>query len=345
MKNLDINGDIVQADPMDYYSPKRLREIVFEALNKNEYEFTWTQDKKQPYSGIFCDGSKVIDLYIYVWNVTPTYINDSEEQKRIQINARVDNAGFQRDNSATKKTLLLGVYRCPKQPVIVAWDSEHYKNHSQNTCYVDIDELQKGLADGIFTCKHNCTVQVMTEENFPVYVSHMTKGNKLSFSMSGLTPAQKFQAARDKKKDRYIANVDRIKAKLASLTETERKAYIKQRVGQGEFKKILLDKYACKCALCGITTQPLLVASHIKPWSKSSNAEKLNPHNGLLLCAHHDALFDKGLLSFAADGTPVFSSLLTEDEKTQLRLDEIPNLEVPEEMKPFLLWHRTNLLK
>lgn len=54
---------------------------------------------------------------------------------------------------------------------------------------------------------------------------------------------------------------------------------------------------------------------------------------------------DKALLSFAADGTPVFSSLLTEGERTQLRLDEIPSLEVPEEMKPFLLWHRKYLLK
>lgn len=345
MKNLDINGNIIQADPPTRFSSKELREIVYNALNQNEYQFDWTQDKHQPYSGVFCDGAKEIDLYIYLWNITPTCINDSEEQKRIQIGRNVNNVGFQRGITAAQKTLLLGVYNCPKQPIVVAWDSEHYRNHGQNTCYVDIDELQKGLANGIFTCNHNCTVQVMTEENFPVYVSHMAKGNKLSFGMSGLTPAQKFQAARDKKKDRYIANVERIKQRLASLTETERKAYIKQRVGQGEFKKILLDKYACKCALCGITTQPLLVASHIKPWSKSSNSEKLDPNNGLLLCAHHDALFDKGLLSFAADGTPVFSSLLKEDDRAQLRLDEIPNLEVPEEMKPFLLWHRNHLLK
>lgn len=38
-------------------------------------------------------------------------------------------------------------------------------------------------------------------------------------------------------------------------------------------------------------------ASHIKPWRKCSNKERLDPQNGLLLTARINALFDCGLIS------------------------------------------------
>ncbi|WP_237704111.1 HNH endonuclease [Planococcus donghaensis] len=53
-----------------------------------------------------------------------------------------------------------------------------------------------------------------------------------------------------------------------------------------------------KCALCGVYNPRLLIVSHIKPWSTSTNDERLDVHNGLLLCSNHDALFDKKLISF-----------------------------------------------
>jgi putative restriction endonuclease len=46
----------------------------------------------------------------------------------------------------------------------------------------------------------------------------------------------------------------------------------------------------------------VLVASHAKPWQLSTNAERLDPYNGLLLAAHVDKLFDVGLIAFAKDG-------------------------------------------
>jgi putative restriction endonuclease len=41
----------------------------------------------------------------------------------------------------------------------------------------------------------------------------------------------------------------------------------------------------------GLTTRALLRASHIKPWSQSTDSERLDPANGILLAAHIDALF------------------------------------------------------
>jgi putative restriction endonuclease len=50
----------------------------------------------------------------------------------------------------------------------------------------------------------------------------------------------------------------------------------------------------CRKGVIGLSTDMLLVASHIKPWSASSSADKTNPRN---LNALHDKAFDRGLLT------------------------------------------------
>ncbi len=59
-------------------------------------------------------------------------------------------------------------------------------------------------------------------------------------------------------------------------------------------------------------------ASHIKSWKRSSNAEPLEPANGLLLVATLDALFDRGLISFCDDGTMWVSKTLTRKHREVL---------------------------
>lgn len=51
--------------------------------------------------------------------------------------------------------------------------------------------------------------------------------------------------------------------------------------------------------LTGIDIKCLLVASHIRPWSKCSGTkDRLDGANGLLLSANIDKLFDNHLISF-----------------------------------------------
>jgi putative restriction endonuclease len=71
----------------------------------------------------------------------------------------------------------------------------------------------------------------------------------------------------------------------------------KQRVNQDFFRKTVLASYNATCCITGLSTDMLLVASHIKPWSASSSADKTNPRNGLCLNALHDKAFDRGLLT------------------------------------------------
>ena len=57
-----------------------------------------------------------------------------------------------------------------------------------------------------------------------------------------------------------------------------------------------------KCRLTGISDAGFLVASHIKPWTRSSNVERLDGNNGLMLSPHVDWLFDRGWISFTDQG-------------------------------------------
>ena len=67
------------------------------------------------------------------------------------------------------------------------------------------------------------------------------------------------------------------------------------------------------CRVTGICDLRFLVASHIKPWSKCSDAERIDEANGLLLSPHIDHLFNDGWLTFAEDGQVQLSEALPED--------------------------------
>jgi hypothetical protein len=86
----------------------------------------------------------------------------------------------------------------------------------------------------------------------------------------------------------------------------------KTRIGQGPFRTALLARWEGKCPLTGIAEPALLRASHIIPWNRcESDAERVNPENGLLLSALWDAAFDGGLVSFADDGAAIPSRKLS----------------------------------
>ena len=86
-----------------------------------------------------------------------------------------------------------------------------------------------------------------------------------------------------------------------TIPETERAQLIKARRGQGRFRTNV-ESVEKACRLTGLKEKQFLIASHIKPWQVSSNYERLDGNNGLLLSPHIDKLFDKGWISFSDDG-------------------------------------------
>lgn len=101
-------------------------------------------------------------------------------------------------------------------------------------------------------------------------------------------------------------------------TGTERKALVAARRGQGLFRQRVLQYWTGRCAVTGCALSPLLVASHIKPWRDSSDSERLDGFNGLLLTPNLDRLFDRYLISFDADGTLLVSPRLDAAERQRL---------------------------
>ena len=105
-------------------------------------------------------------------------------------------------------------------------------------------------------------------------------------------------------------------------TETETSVLAKARIGQGRFRTDLLHYWQGRCAVTGVDNPALLRASHIKPWSVSTDTERLDPFNGLLLAVHLDALFDRAFITFQDGGEMHISRRLNEREKTVFGLAE-----------------------
>jgi predicted restriction endonuclease len=81
------------------------------------------------------------------------------------------------------------------------------------------------------------------------------------------------------------------------------------RLGQAFFREVVLASYDHRCCICDLPDRRLLVASHIVPWAERSDL-RVNPRNGLCLCALHDRAFDRGLLSVAPNCTVTISPQL-----------------------------------
>lgn len=85
-------------------------------------------------------------------------------------------------------------------------------------------------------------------------------------------------------------------------TVTERSGLVTSRVGQGAYRKRIIHRWEYKCAVTNFNKLDILIASHIVPWSKASDHERLDVNNGLLLSPTYDALFDKHLITFDNNG-------------------------------------------
>lgn len=131
-------------------------------------------------------------------------------------------------------------------------------------------------------------------------------------------------------------------ADLPRATEAERLAV--QRIGQDIFRARLMADWQGRCPLTGITEPALLRASHIVPWAAcESDADRLDPTNGLLLSALWDAAFDAGLATFDDAGAPVLSPRLGPEARAALVAQA--RLPLADGHRRRLAWHRCHVFK
>ena len=129
-------------------------------------------------------------------------------------------------------------------------------------------------------------------------------------------------------------------ARTGHIPETQRIQLSKARVGQGLFRKQVMLRGPI-CRVTGVRDPRLLIASHIKPWKDSSNEERLNGYNGIMLSPHIDALFDSHLISFELGGEMLVHPTLPDEilDRWSLPRDTCVERFLPEQAK-FLDHHR-----
>ena len=126
--------------------------------------------------------------------------------------------------------------------------------------------------------------------------------------------------------------------------KTTQDMFVAARLGQGQFREHVLQRWDSRCCVTGSMTQEAIIASHIKPWKDSNNRERLDPHNGLPLIATVDKLFDRGLVTFSSDGNLLVSKELAANEETLLGLDGRKLLQQPgRRTAQYLAYHRTSI--
>ena len=122
----------------------------------------------------------------------------------------------------------------------------------------------------------------------------------------------------------------------------------KYRKNQSFFRQSVLSAYNGACCITGINDSRLLVASHIRPWSKCKNGEdRTKTENGLCLSALYDRAFDKGLFTVdmqykIALSPSLKDHLTTETYNQHFALLDNRQIELPSRGRPaveFLEYH------
>ena len=120
---------------------------------------------------------------------------------------------------------------------------------------------------------------------------------------------------------------------------------VRQRIGQQKFREAMLSYWGGTCAVTGLALPDVLRASHAKPWAEcESDAERLDVFNGFLLTANLDALFDRFLISFNAQGRLLLSPVLATADLHLLGISPELRLRwLAPEHQPYLQFHRARM--
>ncbi len=195
--------------------------------------------------------------------------------------------------------------------------------------------------------------------DFDYFETHDIKGRirigiKFFFKIAGLDLGIRFD-------DRVIFNSqtdiqkptadDKTKIKnYLKPNVTERSGLVNTRVGQGAYRKSILHRWEYKCAVTKFNDLRILIASHIVPWRDSTDKERLDVENGILLSPTYDGLFDQHLITFSKNGNFELSNSIETTAYQKIGVTGTEKIEnISECMMGYLIKHheqfQSNLLQ
>lgn len=195
------------------------------------------------------------------------------------------------------------------------------------------------ISDSLFHITSQKEFISITKEltKIKIFVERNTRGNGMY--SSALNNYKAFLA--DNSGENIQEDIDNIIFD-PDIKETEKATYINARVGQGKFRKHLID-YWNHCAVTGFSDIRFLVASHIKPWRDSDNNERLDSFNGLLLLPNIDKVFDLGFISFEEQGEIMLSSEL--HFTNILNISESMKVNLSDRHQEYMDFHRKHVFE
>lgn len=97
----------------------------------------------------------------------------------------------------------------------------------------------------------------------------------------------------------------------SNIEGKDRVAFVKQRINQNFFRKMILASYNYRCCITGSKTLEFLTACHIKPWNIDTK-NRINPQNGLCMNILYHSAFDQGFFTITEDYKILVSQKLYE---------------------------------
>ena len=141
--------------------------------------------------------------------------------------------------------------------------------------------------------------------------------------------------------------VERMIHDTPTLQETEKQSLIQARRGQGIFRTNV-QRIESQCRITKVNRPEHLIASHCKPWRDSTNDDRLDGENGLLLTPTIDHLFDKGFISFEGNGRLIISPMAHRPSLIKMGIEVDHGVNVgafSQGQRRFLDYHQENVLR
>lgn len=225
-----------------------------------------------------------------------------------------------------------------------------------------LEKFAKWMADNTklsenSTSKYKSAVRTISKNMLETGITHKALFDmnlfELDIAIGVIFQNEKFIEKNEKGKFMYSIAIKHFRYFLSEVIDdinevvtdkiiTQREQFIKIRIGQSAYRKELIAKYNGQCIVTGIDHKTLLIASHIKPWSVSSDNERIDTENGFLLCANMDKLFDNGLITFNNTGKMEISSFVGLENEHKLHISKgmEVDLKASNKLLQYLEYHR-----
>lgn len=190
--------------------------------------------------------------------------------------------------------------------------------------------VEKSLLEILSPKLLTTTIDRLVKEK--IFIARNTKGNGMY--SAALKAYEQYLV--DISNEELLEDIEAI-VRNSAIDETQKTTLVNARVGQGRYRAELIG-YWEKCALSSFCDVRFLVASHIKPWKTSSNEERLDTFNGLLLLPNLDKVFDLGFITFAENGKIIVSEYLEEIDKLGIKRNM--HLQLEERHMDYMKYHR-----